>query len=43
VVNDLGVTGHRARQVLVALGGLLALSVTVGNMSIPIAVQLGVL
>lgn len=43
VVNDLGVTGHRARQVLVALGGLLALSVTVGNMSIPVAVQLGVL
>ncbi|WNG90311.1 succinate dehydrogenase cytochrome b subunit [Mycobacterium sp. ITM-2016-00317] len=43
VVNDFGVTGHRARQVLVAGGGLLALSVTVGNMSIPVAVQLGFL
>lgn len=43
VVNDLGVTGHRARQVLVALGTLLALAVTVGNMSIPVAVQLGLL
>lgn len=43
VVNDLGVTGHRARQVLVALGALLALSVAVGNMSIPVAVQLGLL
>ncbi|MGE2730839.1 succinate dehydrogenase cytochrome b subunit [Mycolicibacterium vaccae] len=43
VVNDLGVTGHRSRQVLVTLGGLLALAVTLGNMSIPVAVQVGLL
>ena len=40
-VNDLGVTGHRTRGVCVAAGGLLALTVMVGNMSIPLAVQLG--
>lgn len=40
-VNDLGVTGHRIRQVCVALGGLLALAVMVGNMTIPIAVWTG--
>jgi succinate dehydrogenase cytochrome b subunit len=40
-VNDLGVTGQRARQVCVALGGLLALAVMVGNMTIPIAVWTG--
>ncbi|WP_099021318.1 succinate dehydrogenase cytochrome b subunit [Mycolicibacterium palauense] len=42
-VNDLGVTGHRLRQVGVALGGLLALAVMVGNMTIPVAVWTGVL
>ncbi len=42
-VNDLGVTGRRARQVAVAAGGVLALAVMAGNMSIPVAVQLGVL
>ncbi|WP_197378938.1 succinate dehydrogenase cytochrome b subunit [Mycolicibacterium mengxianglii] len=41
VVNDLGVTGQRARQVCVTLGGLLALAVMVGNMTIPIAVWVG--
>ncbi|ORV22968.1 succinate dehydrogenase [Mycolicibacterium confluentis] len=41
VVNDLGVTGRRTRQVGVAVGGLLALAVMVGNMTIPVAVQLG--
>ncbi len=40
-VNDLGVTGHRSRQAAVAAGGLLALAVMVGNMTIPLAVQLG--
>lgn len=42
VVNDLGVTGQRARQVGVALGGALALAVMVGNMTIPLAVWIGV-
>lgn len=41
-VNDLGVTGQRARQVGVALGGALALAVMLGNMTIPIAVWTGV-
>jgi succinate dehydrogenase / fumarate reductase, cytochrome b subunit len=40
-VNDLGVTGHRLRQVGVALGGLLSLTVMVGNMTIPVAVWTG--
>lgn len=40
-VNDLGVTGRRMRQVCVAAGGLLALAVMVGNMTIPIAVWTG--
>lgn len=43
VVNDLGVTGRRTRQVGVALGGMLALAVMVGNITIPVAVQLGLL
>ena len=43
VVNDFGVTGRRARQVLVIVGLAVALAVTVGNMSIPVAVQLGLL
>ena len=38
-----GVTGRRVRQVCVAAGGLLALAVTVGNMTIPIAVWTGLL
>lgn len=42
-VNDLGVTGQRARQVGVAIGGLLASAVMVGNMTIPIAVWTGLL
>lgn len=41
VVNDLGVTGQRARQVGVTVGGTLALVVMVGNMTIPIAVWTG--
>ncbi|ODR27663.1 succinate dehydrogenase [Mycolicibacterium porcinum] len=41
-VNDLGVTGQRARQVGVALGGALALAVMLGNMTIPVAVWIGV-
>ena len=40
-VNDLGVTGHRSRQFGVGIGGLLALAVMLCNMSIPVAVQLG--
>lgn len=40
-VNDLGVTGARARQVGVVLGGALALAVMLGNMTIPIAVWTG--
>ncbi len=40
-VNDLGVTGQRLRQVCVAVGGLLALAVMVGNMTIPLAVWTG--
>ena len=42
-VQDLGVTGHRSRQVCVAAGGALALAVMVGNMTIPIAVWAGLL
>ncbi|MFE3190176.1 succinate dehydrogenase cytochrome b subunit [Nocardia sp. NPDC059240] len=41
-VNDLGITGQRTRQVCVALGGLLALAVMIGNMTIPVAVWIGV-
>ncbi|WP_083914432.1 succinate dehydrogenase cytochrome b subunit [Nocardia concava] len=41
-VNDLGITGQRLRQVCVAIGGVLALAVMVGNMTIPIAVWTGV-
>lgn len=40
-VNDLGVTGARTRALFTAAGGLLALTVMVGNMTIPIAVQAG--
>ena len=42
-IQDFGVTGRRVRQVCVAAGGLLALAVTVGNMTIPIAVWTGLL
>ena len=42
-VQDLGVTGHRMRQVCVVIGGLLALAVMVGNMTIPVAVWTGLL
>ena len=42
-IQDLGVTGHRTRQVCVVLGGLLAMAVTVGNITIPIAVWTGLL
>src|SRR6476620_2117222 len=41
-VNDLGATGHRLRQVSVALAGIVAIAVTVGNISLPIAVLTGV-
>ena len=41
-VNDLGATGHRLRQVSVALAGIVAIVVTVGNISLPIAVLTGV-
>lgn len=42
-VQDLGVTGRRTRQVCAAVGGLLAMAVMVGNMTIPVAVWMGVL
>ena len=41
VVNDLGATGHRTRQVGLLLAGILAVVITLGNMMIPIAVQVG--
>ncbi len=41
VVNDLGATGQRFRQVAVALSGAVAGVVFVGNASIPIAVLTG--
>ena len=41
-VNDLGATGHRLRQVSLALAGVIAIAVTVGNISLPIAVLTGV-
>lgn len=40
-VNDLGVTGARSRALLTVAGGLLALAVMVGNITIPIAVLAG--
>lgn len=40
---DLGVMGRRWRAALVAVGGLLALAVLLGNGAIPILVQLGVI
>ena len=41
VVNDLGATGHRTRQLGLILAGVIAIAVAVGNMLIPIAVQAG--
>ena len=41
VVNDLGATGHRTRQVGLLLAGALAVMIALGNMAIPLAVQLG--
>jgi succinate dehydrogenase / fumarate reductase cytochrome b subunit len=43
VVSDLGATGKRLRAILITIGGLIALAILLGNASIPIAVQLGVL
>jgi succinate dehydrogenase / fumarate reductase cytochrome b subunit len=43
VVSDLGAVGKRLRAILIAIGGLLALAILLGNASIPLAVQLGVL
>ena len=40
-VQDLGVTGRRIRQVCAAFGGMLAMAVMVGNMTIPLAVWTG--
>jgi succinate dehydrogenase / fumarate reductase, cytochrome b subunit len=40
-VNDLGVMGQRVRQVATAAGGLLALAVMLGNLTIPVAVLTG--
>lgn len=42
-VNDLGATGRRTGQIFAALGGLIAVAVLLGNISIPIAVLTGVL
>lgn len=41
VVNDLGATGHRTRQVGLLLAGATALVIALGNLTIPIAVQVG--
>jgi succinate dehydrogenase / fumarate reductase, cytochrome b subunit len=41
-VNDLGATGHRLRQVSVAVAGIVAIAVMVGNISLPVAVLTGV-
>ena len=43
LLQDLGVTGRRFRQVWVALGGLLALAVVLGNALIPLLVLVGVI
>jgi succinate dehydrogenase / fumarate reductase cytochrome b subunit len=43
VVNDLGGTGRRLRAVVFALAGLIAVVLAIGNLSIPIAVQAGLL
>ncbi len=41
VIHDLGVSGHRTRQVLWATGSTFTAAVVLGNASIPIAVQAG--
>ena len=41
VVNDFGATGQRTRQLGLVVAGLIAIAVAVGNMLIPIAVQVG--
>jgi succinate dehydrogenase / fumarate reductase cytochrome b subunit len=43
VINDLGGTGKRLRAVWFIAAGLVALVVVIGNLSIPIAVQIGYL
>jgi succinate dehydrogenase / fumarate reductase cytochrome b subunit len=43
VINDLGGTGKRLRAVWFAVAGIVAVVTVVGNLSIPIAVQLGFL
>jgi succinate dehydrogenase / fumarate reductase cytochrome b subunit len=43
VVNDFGGTGSRLRSVVFIVGGLIAVTLAVGNLSIPIAVQAGYL
>jgi len=40
-VNDLGATGRRLRQVSVAVSGIVAVAVMVGNISLPVAVLTG--
>ncbi len=41
VVNDLGATGQRTRRIGILLAGVVALVIAVGNLTIPISVQLG--
>lgn len=41
--NDLGAQGRGLRKAMAAIGGIAALALLLGNASIPIAVQLGVL
>ena len=41
-VNDLGATGRRVCQVALAVAGVVVLAVVVGNISLPIAVLIGV-
>jgi succinate dehydrogenase / fumarate reductase cytochrome b subunit len=43
VVNDLGGTGKRLRATVFVLAGIIAVIVVVGNLSIPLAVQTGLL
>jgi succinate dehydrogenase / fumarate reductase cytochrome b subunit len=43
VINDLGGTGKRLRQIWFIIAGVIAAVVVIGNLSIPIAVQIGYL
>jgi succinate dehydrogenase / fumarate reductase cytochrome b subunit len=43
VVNDLGGTGSLLRSIVFVLAGVIAVVIVLGNLSIPIAVQLGFL